>query len=80
MSEHKKPLVPVKPVGMEIIYFYPCPFCQRQVPLLSPVQPTMATCDACRGNFPIVPVDDKTVQFIKTILAGGKASINPDFL
>jgi hypothetical protein len=80
MTAKKKPLSPVKPSGMELIYLYPCPFCQRQVPLIAPTQPTMAACDACRASFPIVPIDERTVSFIKTILASGKASINPDFL
>ncbi|THB63233.1 MAG: hypothetical protein D6E12_17390 [Desulfovibrio sp.] len=80
MSETSRPLKPVKPAGMELIFVYDCPFCQRQVPVLSPTQPSMAQCDACKGHFPIVPVDERSVQFLKVILAGGKAAIDPDFL
>ena len=40
----------------------------------------MAQCDACRGHFPIVPVDERTVKFLRIILAGGRAAIDPDFL
>lgn len=40
----------------------------------------MAQCDACRENFPIVPVDDRTIRYMKLIMAGGKAGIDPDFL
>jgi hypothetical protein len=80
MSQKRKPLTPVKPTGLELIYLYPCPFCQRQVPLLSPTQPSMAQCDACQGHFPIVPADERSVRFVKLMLANGKAGVDPDFL
>jgi hypothetical protein len=80
MAEPKKPTQPVKPSGMEILLFYPCPNCERQVPLIGPTQPSMAQCDACRAQFPIVPADERTIQFIKLMLANGRAGIDPDFL
>jgi hypothetical protein len=40
----------------------------------------MAQCDACRKNFPIVPVDERALRYYKIMLAGGKAAIDPDFL
>lgn len=80
MTDRKRPLSPVKPSGLELIYIYPCPFCDRQVPLIAPTQPTMAPCDACGKHFPIVPADEKTVRYIKLMTAGGKAGIDPDFL
>lgn len=80
MADRSKPLKPVRPAGMELVFVYPCPFCERQVPVLSPTQPSMAQCDSCRGHFPIVPVDDRTVQFMRIMLASGKAAIDPDFL
>jgi hypothetical protein len=40
----------------------------------------MAQCDACRKNFPIVPVDEKAVRYLRLMMAGGKAGIDPDFL
>ncbi|QJT07874.1 hypothetical protein [Oceanidesulfovibrio marinus] len=80
MKKNDKPLTPVKPSSMELVFFYPCPFCQRQVPLIGPTQPTMAQCDACKGHFPIVPVDDKSIQFVKIMLANGRAGVDPDFL
>ncbi len=76
----KKPVTPVRPTGMEIIFLYPCPFCQREVPLIAPTRPAMAQCDACRKSFPIVPVDERGLRFMKIILAQGRASIDPDFL
>ncbi|MBN2140923.1 MAG: hypothetical protein PHV85_01580 [Desulfovibrionaceae bacterium] len=80
MSEDKRPVSPVRPAGMEVIYLYPCPFCGREVPLISPTRPAMAQCDACRKSFPIVPVDERMIRYLKTVMAGGRASVDPDFL
>lgn len=79
-TEKRKPLTPVKPVGVELVFLYPCPFCQREVPVVAPAKPTLIACDACRGRFPIVPVDDRSVRFVKIMLAGGKAAVDPDFI
>jgi len=79
-GEKRKPLTPVKPVGVELVFLYPCPFCQREVPVVAPAKPTLVACDACRGRFPIVPVDDRSVRFVKIMLAGGKAAVDPDFI
>jgi uncharacterized Zn finger protein len=76
----EKPLTPVRPSGMELVYFYPCPFCSKDVPLIAPVSPAMAQCDACGKPFPVVPVDERTVKYVKIMLAGGRASIDPDYL
>jgi len=64
---------------MELVFFYPCPYCERNVPLVSPVKPIMAVCDVCGKSFPVAPIDHLTVRFVKAILAGGKAGIDPDF-
>ena len=80
MSEKKKPLTPVKPINMELVFLYPCPFCAREVPLIAPTKPTMAHCDSCRQRFPVVPADDRTVRFFKLMTASGRAGIDPDFL
>ena len=50
-NEQRKPLTPAKPVGVELVFLYPCPFCQREVPVVAPVKPTMIACDA----FPSCP-------------------------
>mgnify|MGYP006286437097 CR=1 FL=1 len=75
-----KPLSPVKPVGMDLIYYYPCPYCKRKVPLLAPSQPAMGQCDVCRKQFPVVPVDERSLRFIKTMLYNGKAGVDPDYI
>lgn len=80
MSNFNKPISPVKPVGMEVIFFYPCPHCGRKVPIIGAVQPSMERCDACQNLFPIVPVDRRTLQYLKVSLADGGAAIDPDFM
>jgi DNA-directed RNA polymerase subunit RPC12/RpoP len=76
----EKPLQPVKPTNVELIFMYPCPACGRDVPTISPVKPALVRCDACQQRFPIVPVDERTIKFFKIMLAGGKAGIDPDFM
>ena len=80
MSEKKKPVTPVKPSGLELVFLYPCPFCVREVPLIAPTKPTMAQCDACHQRFPVVPADEKTVRYLKLMTANGRAGIDPDYL
>ena len=65
---------------MELVFFYTCPYCQRELPLVSPQHPTIISCDICRQSFPIVPVDEYSVQFVKLMLADGKAAIDPDYM
>ena len=79
MGESRRPVRPVPPAGMELLFFYACPYCGRHVPLVSPIQPTMAQCDACGKPFPIVPVDERSLHYVRIMLAGGKAAIDPDF-
>lgn len=80
MAKDSKPIMPVKPEGMEIVYYYPCPHCQRKIALASPTQPIVVRCEGCSGRFPIVPVDARTVSYIKTMSANGKAATDPDFV
>ncbi|MFW6414993.1 MAG: hypothetical protein ACOCZ2_01635 [Thermodesulfobacteriota bacterium] len=79
MSEEKN-FSPAKPVGMEIVFYYHCPYCSRRVPLIAPVEPSMGQCDACGNQFPVVPADEKNIRYIKTILDNGKAAIDPNFV
>lgn len=76
----QRPVQPAVPVGMELLFFYICPYCQHQVALISPTQPAMAQCDACGTPFPIVPVDERSVQYIKLILDNGRAAVDADFV
>ncbi len=75
-----RPIDPVKPVSMELVFFYACPFCNNEMPVVSPISPTMLNCDVCRQRFPIVPVDEHSVQFIKLMLQDGQAAIDTDYM
>lgn len=68
------------PFGMELSFFYTCPNCGRRTALAAPTQPALAQCESCGIPFPIVPVDAQTVQFIKIMLADGRAAVDPDFV
>lgn len=81
MAENKaRPMPPVPPDGMEILFFYKCPFCGRHIAIASPIEPRMLSCDACHNNFPIIPVDEYGLHYVRIMLGGGKAAADPDFL
>jgi len=71
---------PVRPVKMELVFIYPCPFCGREVPLLGSSEPGMARCDVCRKQFAVTPVDKTTMEYIRLMLDNGRAAIDPDFV
>jgi hypothetical protein len=73
------PIQPVKPDSMELLFFYPCPHCGGYVPLITPVQPLMVRCEGCRKRFHIVPVDGRSVEFLKLMLDNGRAAIDADY-
>ena len=75
----QRPIQPVPPTGMELIFMYRCPHCGEKNALAAPTQPAMAQCNACQKPFPIVPVDERSVQYIKLMMAGGHAAADPDF-
>ncbi len=75
-----RPVTPAKPVGMELIFYYACPFCRREIPLVAPQQPGLIECDVCRQKFPIVPVDQRSVYYVKIMMGNGAAAIDPDFM
>ncbi|MBD5552796.1 MAG: hypothetical protein HDQ44_00510 [Desulfovibrio sp.] len=81
MSERQaRPVAPVPPDGMEVIFFYKCPHCGYHIGVPSPTEPRMITCDGCRKAFPIIPVDEHGIHYIRIMLAGGRAATDPDFL
>ena len=80
MKTSQKPQTPVHPEGMEILFFYPCPHCGRHVPQVNPVTPQLANCDACGQSFPIVPIDARSLHYVRIMLANGRAAVDPDFL
>jgi hypothetical protein len=40
----------------------------------------MLNCDSCGRAFPIIPVDEHGLHYVRAMLAGGKAAAAPDFL
>lgn len=79
-ERNDRPLAPVPPDGMEILFFYQCPHCGKHVAVASPTEPRMITCDGCRTSYPIIPVDEHGLHYVRIMLAGGKAAADPDFL
>ena len=76
----KRPVQPVPPSGMELIFLYRCPHCGRKTALIAPTQPAMAQCSSCAQPFPLVPVDERTIQYIRLMLDDGRAAADPDFI
>jgi len=75
-----RPQKPVAPSGMDFIFYYPCPHCSYHVPLRSPTRATMTRCVSCSKHFPIMPVDECGIQFVRLMLAEGGAALDPDFI
>ena len=80
MAESRRPIEPVAPDGMEILFFYQCPGCGKPVPQASPTEPRMVRCPGCGQPFPIIPVDEHSLHYVRIMLADGKAAADPDFL
>lgn len=80
MRKRNEPVQSVLPVGVELLFFYPCPKCGAKIPFVAPTQPSMTHCGECGHIFSLVPVDAHTVQYVKLILAGGKAAADPKYL
>ena len=79
MSKTTAPIAPVAPSGMEIIFLYVCPKCKKSVGLVSPTQPAMAQCEFCSQVFPILPVDERGVQYVKLMMGNGLSAADLDF-
>ncbi len=79
MSGSGRPAQPVAPESMELVFYYKCPQCGRRNPLIAPTQPALTRCEACGNIFPVMPVDERTVHYVKIMLANGRAAVDPDF-
>lgn len=75
-----KPVEPVTPSGMTVVFYYDCPACKAHLPMQAPTQPAVLTCPNCGQRFPIVPVDEATLQFMQIMTDDGRAAANPDYL
>lgn len=76
----RRPLQPVAPCDMQLLFSYLCPHCGRKNAVLAPTQPAQVLCDVCGQPFPLLPVDEHTVRFLKVLLADGRAAVDPDFV
>ncbi len=74
-----KSINPVAPSGMEIIFFYTCPQCKHPVGLVAPTHPAMAQCDFCHQMFPVLPVDERGVQYVKLMMGNGLSAMDLDY-
>ena len=79
MSLSSRPVQPVPPESMELVFFYRCPGCGRRNPLIAPTQPSMTRCESCGEPFPVMPVDERTVHYVKIMLANGRAAVDPEY-
>ncbi len=75
-----QPIKPVAPSGMELIFFYVCPHCTHKMGLLAPTQPAVAKCEHCGKTFPILPVNERGVQYVKLMMGNGYSATDLDFL
>jgi hypothetical protein len=80
MSNNVRPLDPVKPSDMELLFIYVCPFCSCRLNLLAPTVAAIVQCGACGEKFPIVPVESNTVNFVRIMLENGMAAIDADYM
>lgn len=74
------PIEPVAPSGMEIIFVYKCPHCQNELGLAAPTEPAMVRCGYCQKTFPLLPVDERSVQYIRLMMGNGTAAVDIDYL
>lgn len=79
MSLPSHPVQLVLPKSMELVFFYRCPGCGCRNPLIAPAQPSMTHCKSCGEPFPVTPVDERTVRYVKIMLTNDRAALDPDF-
>lgn len=80
MSTPKRPVQPVPPVAMEMIFFYTCPQCGRHAAVGNPTEAKLIPCDSCGLRFPIIPVEEHYLHFMRIMTGAGRAAADPDFL
>jgi ribosomal protein S27E len=80
MNVSGKTINPVKPSALELVFMYRCPHCDNENTLLAPTRPGLVRCNVCRRDFAIIPVEERTISFIKLILANGTSAIDQDFM
>ncbi len=76
----QRPMQPVAPVSMHIVFGYICPSCGQTSHVPAQVRPTQIRCVKCQTVFPIIPVDERTLHFIHIMLDNGRAAADTDFI
>ncbi len=75
-----KPVKPVAPCGMELIFVYECPHCGQKNALIAPFNPSSVKCEQCRNVFPVLPVNERGVQYVKLMMGNGYSAVDLDYL
>lgn len=70
---------PVAPTDVELVFFYICPHCGQKNALIAPLSPSSVKCENCQQNFPVLPVNAKSIQYIKLMLGNGSAAVDLDY-
>lgn len=71
---------PVAPCGMEVIFLYECPHCGQKNALISPINPSSVKCEHCRNIFPVLPVNERSIQYVKLMMGNGYSAVDLDYL
>ncbi len=70
---------PVAPSGLELIFVYECPHCGQKNVLISPTSPRSVKCENCQNVFPILPVNERSVQYVKLMMGNGYSAVDLDY-
>ena len=57
-----------------------CPHCGQPNYVPEPVQPESCRCGRCAQTFPIIPVDRRTLQYLRIMFDNGRAAADIDFI
>ncbi len=76
----RKIIEPVTPSSMELVLTYECPTCQTPITMVAPVHAVKMRCPRCQLEYPVIPADAMTIQYLRLMFANGKAVIHPDYL
>ena len=80
MSAPNRPVQPVPPVAMEMIFFYTCPQCGWHAAVGNATEAKLIPCESCGLRFPITPVEEHYLHFMRIMTGAGRAAADPDFL
>lgn len=70
---------PVAPSGLELIFIYVCPHCGQKNALIAPLNPSSVKCENCQQTFPVLPVNARSIEYIKLMLGNGYSAVDLDY-